>query len=509
MRALSAAVFLAFLAAGLLYPLLRILALGAGPEGLGLLQDPYYWQRLAFSFTYGLAAALAVAFLSLPIAYGLVLGFPGRAAWVALASVPFVLPTIVVAAAFLALVGPKGALGVDLTGSFLVLLWAAVFYNLGFAARILHGLLPRAGGEAFAAARSLGASPFRAFLRVSLPALFPGLLTAGILTFVFTFASFGVPLLLGGYRYSTLEVEIYRLLAYELDFKGAAALVLWQAVVLTSVSLLYLLAARRLGAEGQAQSPGPAEGGYLRGAVFWLFLLFIYAPLIALIYASFKTPEGLGLDHYLAVLTSGDAYFRPGLLVALKNTLLFGIGAALLALLPGVAYATLAARGGVLTELLGLLPLVVSPVSLGVGYLLAYPHLKAHPLSLVLIYATLGFPLLARALVPALRSLGGELAAAAATLGAAPWRRLVRVELPLALPALASGAALALAVAIGEFGATLLLFRPEWTTLTLAIYERLSRPGLANYGEAMALSVVLAVVSGTLFFLLARRAEIA
>jgi len=504
------ALFLLFLLGALLYPLARVFALGAGPGFFQVLSDPYYWGRLLWSLEYGLISATVVVLLAVPVAYGLGYAFPGRALWVAFAGVPFVLPTIVVAAGFLALVGPRGLLGVNLVGTPFVLVWASVFYNLGFAARILHGLLARAGGELEAAARTLGAGPFRAFLRVTLPVLLPGILAAGGLTFLYTFASFGVPLLLGGYRYATLEVEIYRLLAYELDFPRASALVLWQVLVLALVSLGYLWAARRMAGELAPGAPRPLSGPgrVLLAGLLWGGLFLLLLPALALLAASFQGPEGWGFGNYLRLLRAEESYFAPSLGMALKNTLLFATASLLLALPAGLFYALSARRGGFSVELLGLLPLFVSPVSLGVGYLLAYPVLRAHAFILILAYATLGYPLFARALLPALRGLSEELLGAAATLGAGPWRRLLRVELPLVRPALLAGAALALASAIGEFGATMLLVRPEWATLTVAIYERLAKPGLANYGEAMAMSVVLMAASGLLFFAFARGSEL-
>ena len=90
---------------------------------------------------------------------------------------------------------------------------------------------------------------------------------------------------------------------------------------------------------------------------------------------------------------------------------------------------------------------------------------------------------LARALLPALRGLPPSLLQAARVLGAGPFRAFLRVELPLLLPALSSGTALALAALLGEFGASLVLWRPEWTTLALAIYERLGRPGEGPFRE--------------------------
>ncbi len=498
----------AFLGFSVLWPLAAVLRRGLGPGLAGALADPYYWGRFFWSLEYGLVAGLLVVLLALPLAYALRYRFPGRALLVALFGVPFVMPTIVVAAGFLALVGPKGLFGVNLVGTAPVLVWASVFYNLGMAARILHGLLAKSGEALEAAARTLGASPLRAFWRVTLPLLWPGILAAGGLTFVYTFASFGVPLLLGGYRYATLEVEIYRLLAYELDFAGASALVLWQVAVLALVSAGYLWAGRRIAGGlplGSPRALGRAAAWGLAAALWGGFLL-VSAPLLALAFQSLKTPEGFGLLNYARLLRDSGA--AVGLGEALWNTLRFSLGALLLAAPVGLSYALAASRGSRAADLAGLVPLFVSPVSLGVGYLLAYPHLRASAFVLVLAYATLAYPLFARSVVPALRGLAPELLEAAATLGAGPLHRLTRIELPLVRPALLSGAALALASAIGEFGATMLLVRPEWTTLTIAIYERLGRPGLANYGEAMAMSVILAAVSGLLFAAFAKGAEL-
>ena len=490
----AGALLLTFLAAALFYPLSRVLALGLGPGFLEALADGYFRERLLWSLLYGAESALAVLALALPTAYALRHDFPGRALWVALSGVPFVLPTIVVAAGFLALVGPRGLLGLDLSGTPWVLVWAAVFYNFGFATRILHGLLAVRGEELELAARVLGAGPARAFFRATLPALLPGLLTAAALTFLYTFASFGVPLLLGGYRYATLEVEIYRLLAYELDFERASALVVWQSAVLALLGLGYLAASRRLGGGLALSGQRPRRGRrWWLGLWLWAGLFFLLAPAPALVLASLKTPEGLGLWHYQRLFTTPGTW-GVGVWEAAANTLRFSLLALGVAAPVGLLYALAAQRGGLGLELLGLFPLSVSPVSLGVGYLLAY--------------ATLGFPLFARALLPALRNIGAEVIQAAAVLGAGPLRRLLRVELPLARGGILAGSALALGSAIGEFGASLLLIRPEWTTLTLAIYERLSRPGPANYGEAMALAVVLMTLAGAIFFLFAREAEL-
>ncbi|WP_038055727.1 ABC transporter permease [Thermus amyloliquefaciens] len=488
MARLAGLLVLLFLGLALFYPLGRILALGVGEGFARALANPYYWGRYLWSLEYGLLSALLTLSLALPLAFLFRRRFPLREAFLALSTLPFVLPTPVVALGFLALLGPRGFLGVDLYGTKALLLLAAVFYNLGLALRIL---LPVAVhlAEPMRAARVLGATPFRALLRVGLPLLLPALGSAGLLVFLYTFSAFGVPLLLGGPRYATLEVEVYTLLAYRLAFPEASALMLLEILTLGLAVLLYLRL-RPYPLPPGGLGPGLSWAGTVGLAAF--FLLF-FAPLGALL-----------LQAHPGALASAWASedFTP-LSLALGNSLRFTLLALLLAFPLGVAYAV-AARGSRLMDLLGLFPLMVSPVAVGLGYLLAYPSLRGSLGLLLGAYALLAYPLLARALLPALKSLPPSLLWAARVLGATPLRAFLRVELPLVLPALTSGLALALAAILGEFGASLVLWRPEWTTLTLAIYERLGRPGEAPFREALALAFLLALLSALLFYLLDR-----
>jgi len=486
----------------LLYPLGRILLLGLG-GGLGIaLANPYYWGRLAWSLLYGLASSALCIGLALPLAYALRYRFPGREVLLAFSTVPFVLPTIVVAMGFLSLVGPRGLLGLNLYGTPWILLWASVFYNLGLVLRPLLGLLP--GLEApLAAARTLGASPLRAYLRVGVPLLLPALLSGGSLVFVYSFTSFGIPLLLGGPAWATLEVETYTALAYRLAFPEATALVLMQLAVSGPVLLLYLRLQERY-ALGVGTYGGPkglsARAAWTLSGLLGMVFLAIYSPLLSLLVRALGQPSA-----WLRVWYSQD--FTPAGL-ALGHTLSFA-GLAVLVVVPLAGlYVYAVWRGHRWLDGLGLLPLMVSPVAVGLGYLLAYPSLRGSLLMLITAYALLSYPLLARALLPSLRAMPKSVVEAARMLGASPWRRFWRVEWPLVQPGFRAGLALALAAVVGEFGATLVLQRPEWTTLSLAIYERLGRPGQEPLAEALVLAVLLAVLAGGLVGWLGRAREL-
>jgi thiamine transport system permease protein len=186
------------------------------------------------------------------------------------------------------------------------------------------------------------------------------------------------------------------------------------------------------------------------------------------------------------------------------------VGFSLLALAPAVLLGSLHAVSAWLTrsralDLLSLVPLMVSPVSLGVGYLLLYPRLRAELPLLIGAYVLLAAPLVTRSLLPALRALPGSLTGAARTLGSGQVRAWRTVVLPAVRPALLGGAALALATVLGEFAATLVLTRPDWATLSIGIAERLGRPGSRNLGEACALATVLMGLSLAAFTLVGGR----
>ncbi len=238
----AAALPAAFLALFFAYPLIAILERGltsadgfALPTGTSGLLWFTVWQAAA-------STALTLA-AGLPLAW--VLGrfrFRGRSLVRAIVLVPFVLPTVVVATAFLAVLPGGYEHGIW------AILAAHVFFNVAVVARIVGGAwasIDPAGAEA---ATVLGAGPLRRVREVTLPQLAPALSAASALTFLFCFTSFGVILILGGPGRATIETEIYNRAARLFDLQAAAALSVLQLVavglVLTAVSILEARAAR-------------------------------------------------------------------------------------------------------------------------------------------------------------------------------------------------------------------------------------------------------------------------
>jgi thiamine transport system permease protein len=502
----------AFLVVFFLYPLAVIVTRSAGTAGLGtVLGNPYYWGRFGFTLGQALLSTALTLLAGLPAA--LLFGryeFTGKRLLRSAFTVPFVMPTVVAAVGFLALVGPRSALGLDLRGTLALILLAHVFYNYPVVVRLVGAYLEATAPRLREAAAGLGASSWRSVWRVDLPLAAPALAAAAALVFVFTFTSFGVILILAP-NLPTIEVEIYRLTARLLRLDAAAVLVVAQLLVVGLVSRLYVVLQSRLavGMTGSGRALPRPRGAVklLLAAQLAFAALLVLAPLVALTAQAFWVPgqDQPSLIGFQALAQGQRTATFTGAGAAVANSLLFAAGTMIAAVAVGFAFAYAVVRGGWrwLDEA-SLLPLAASAVSLGFGYLIAFPRLATSPWGLLLAHTLVAFPFVARALLPALRALPSSLPEAAATLGAGSWSRLRRVELPLVMPSLTTAAAFAFAVSIGEFGATLVITRPEFATIPVAIFDRLGRPGALSYASALALAVILMAVTAAAMMVLER-----
>lgn len=525
---------LLFLALVLVAPVLRLLVEGLVPstaldaeplQWLAVWQDDFLRWRVLWTLAQaGITCALALL-LGLPIAWVLArLAFPGRALVLRLLMLPFVVPTLVAALGVLALWGPRGLLGapllaagIDLQDTPWLLLYGNLFFNLCVVVRAGVDALEHVSAQQLAAARTLGASSWRAFWRVEWPAIVPWLASALCLVFLYCFAGFGLALVLGGQRYATVEVEIYTLVAHELELGRASVLALWMLALTGAVALAYAAIEKRLAAPGRVapvarQRP---SGGWQWTALLGsaaVLLIVCVAPLLAIMWRAAQA---------LLVGQGAEVFSDPDTWAALWNTLRFSSMALVLATVLGLVHAlgvraldvaasTRHAGPGpgalaLVWRAAAFLPFVVSSVTVAFGLLLLYPDASASLALLLAAYVLLAYPFVAKSITAALDGLPASLAQAAATLGANPWRLFWRATLPLVAPALRRGMAFAAATALGEFAVTLFLGRPEWTTLTTLIYQHLGRPGQANLDAALVLPAVLMLLALLAFGLIEGR----
>ena len=414
------------------------------------------------------------------------------------------LPTVVMGAAFLALAGPSGFLGVDLTGTIWIILWAHVVFNIAVVARTVGGLWEHLDPRLEDAARLLGASRWQAFRTITLPLLRPALGAAAAIVFLFCFTSFGVVLILGGSEFATIEVEIWQQVVGFLDLPLAAALAIVQLVGVTAALLAYSRYQQRHArqqplrpvSETLRKPVTPKERATV-AIVVSLTLLLVGAPPAVLIARSLRS----GIDGY-----AGLGEQLPGLpadpITAVGNSLAFAAVAAGIALLVGLLSAAVVAygRGGPSRwfDTVLMLPLGTSAVTIGFGFLIALDEpvdLRTAWILVPLAHALVAIPLVVRVAVPVMRSVEMRLREAARVLGASPVRAWRHVDLPMVARAGLVGAAFAFVVSLGEFGATQFIVRPDTPTIPTTIYRLLARPGELTFARAMALSVVLMVMT--------------
>jgi thiamine transport system permease protein len=474
-----------------------------GLEAVSWLQpwlDPYLRWRLLWSALQAALTCGLVLLLGVPVAWVLArFDFAGRR-WVLRAlMLPFVVPTLVAAMGVLALWGPQGlwaqAGGRSFEDTPFLLLYGNVFFNLCVLVRSATDALEQVSASRLAAARTLGATPWRAFWRIEWPAILPWLMSALCLVFLYCFAGFGLALVLGGQAYATVEVEIYTLVAHELQLGAAGVLALWTIGITSGFALMYAVLERRLATPLHAdriplRAPESAGAWLAVAGALAVLVLFCLAPIAAIV-----------LRAAVAGSSAWAVLWEPDTLQALGNTVRFSGAALLLATALGLFHA-LASRHSAALRALAFLPLVVSPVLVAFGLLLLYPTWTASVPLLVAAYALLAYPFVAKSVASGLDGLPANLLAAARSLGASPWRAFWRVSWPLLLPALRRGMAFAAATAVGEFAVTLFLSRPEWATLSTLIYQRLGRPGAAHLDAAMVLACALMALALAVFLLI-------
>jgi len=524
--AVAAILPLGFLAVFFAVPVSAMLVRGFAPDGVldltgfGEVLGRARTQRIVgFTLAMSAAATVLAVLLGVPVAHTLYrLAVPGRRVLRAIVAMPFVLPTVVVGVMFRSLLGDGGPLGgIGLDGHWGGILAAFVFFNLAVVVRTVGAAWEGLDRRPEEAAAALGASPAVVLRTVTLPALAPSIVSAASVVFLFCATAFGVVLTMGGLQYGTVETEIYLLTTALLDLRGAAVLSVVQLVAVVAMLVVADRARSRDPAArrtAKAALPPTRVTAYAVGSlvVTALVLAFVLTPVTALVLRSLRREGAWTLDNYRALGQVGGLSGRSALPVtvwdALATSWRVAVDATLLALVLGLLVSVLVsrptrsptgARWRSLLDAVVMLPLGVSAVTVGFGFLVTLDRppldLRTSPVLIPIAQAVVALPLVVRTLAPVLRAVDDRQRQAAATLGARPWQVLATVDLPVIWRPLLAAVGLAMAVSLGEFGATSFLARPDRPTLPVVVYQLAGRPGADNLGMALAASVVLAVVT--------------
>jgi thiamine transport system permease protein len=511
---------LTFIAVLFYWPIAKITSSGFSGDWLATLSEPKTLEVIWFTLWQAAVSTLVTLVIAIPGAYLLYRkSFPGQGIVKALITVPFVLPSIVVAVGFTVFRNVHD-FWIDLGLTFLSdpiywIIGAHVFVNYSIAVRTIGGVWATMDSEIEEAAELDGAGRLKTFLSVSLPQLRPAILSAAALVFLFSVTSFGIVLVLGGGKIQTIETAIYFSATQFLDLEAAAALVLIQTLITVAAFLVgSSLANGTVGLEQFYEgSPKPRVDlrdlpATLTTAVIVVGLLVM--PMLLVLVEAFKVGDGLGLQNFLNLSTRGARdLLNISVVDAAGNSIRNMVVAAVVAFVLGTLISWLLVRTKQkLLDLVFLVPLGLSSVVLGFGFLVSFGAdwlpLRSSWLIVPLAQALIALPMVIRLVYPALVSIGNEPIEQASLDGASSFQIWRFIESGMIKGVLLTALGYAAIISVGEFGASSFLAYGSEGTIPTLLFRLIARPGEQNYGMAMAVSAILIAFVWAVMLLLNR-----
>ena len=479
-----------------------------------VIRDPANLELARFTLVQAEASTVLALAVGLPAAHVVAhVRFPGRRILRGLLTVPIVLPPLVVALGFRELLIVAGR---EETGSAPILL-AHTCFGVAIVVRVVAGAWAHLDPRHEEAARMLGASRLHAFASITLPALLPALLSAIALVFAFAFTSFGVVLVLGGGK-DTIEMAVYRIALDPESAPIAATLGLLQLLITIPLLALYAGSQRYLTARARVTlTPGRSlrQTSWRERIVVLLVLvaagILVIAPIAAVIRGAITINGTLTTAYFDALMVpDADRRLPSG---ALRWSILIAAGSAIpgtfVGAMLGIAVARARRGGTAVLAALYLLPLALPTVTIAFAYLITWqndaPYSVPQAYAILLAaHAMIVAPFALRAVVGPARAADPREREAATVLGASSGRAWRVIEWPLVRRAMVYGGALAFAMSLGETGATLLLARPEFSSIPILIARALGDPSTEALGAVLALGTMLLALAVVAFVIIER-----
>jgi len=494
-----------FVGAFLIYPLILLVVRFPQIDLLRVLSMNSSVVR--FTVFQALLSALLTMFLGIPGAYLVArtrLPTAIKSLVKSASMVPFVLPGISMAVGFLLTFGNNGLLNtllsvfnikVRILYTFTAVLIGHVFYNFPLFIRIVGDAFERIDKAILEMASLEGVSKFKRFWYIELPLVLPAIGSAFALSFLYCFTSFAVVLILGGIKYSTIEVSIYMYLKVLLDFESALALTFVQMIFVALASFIFLTLSARTGEfSGETLKERHPKWAYLYvvAVVFFVFLPLFMSSLGGFLryggsftFQNFKGLFSQTVEWIIGADVKSIIFFSL-ILSALASVIVCTIG---------LITSYISVRHNNLISVLTNLPISISPATMAFGMILF--TLLPLPVKLGAIYTLISLPLAHSSLQNLWRNLPREIEEAGKIDGCGALQSLFFITLPIFKKELLGIFTFSMAIALGEITATVILSEGRFTTVSVATYKLFST---RHIGEAQALNSILMWIVLLLFF---------
>jgi iron(III) transport system permease protein len=495
-----------------------------------VLSNRFFLNALSNSLMVAAAAFALTIMIGVPFAFYVArLPIGGKAALLALAALPLVLPSFVSAYALVLMFGRGGIV----TGAMhsIGIPFESIYGMKGIIITYTLTLFPYVVLPTVAAFRSvdvsieeaaqnLGSSRLRMLRTVTLPIVMPSILAGGLLVFIEAMENFGVPFVLAEDK-PILAVETFKLFAGETAANPSSAGVLGMLLVFCTIVVLLVqrnVLGRRYYATGARRAPPLLVASRplrIAGSAYcWTVIVAALVPFIAVIAISFMRFNGpvlhyeLSLDNFAQLLQRS---YRP-----LINTLWLSISAAVAATLIGVPIGYLLVRRrsrmSALLEIVATSPFAVAGTVLGIGLVLTYNTgpiiLTGTWLIMVIAYAVRKLPFSARSSSAILQQIDASLEEASVNLGVPPFATFLRITVPLILGGIVGGTVLSFVTIASELSSTVVLYSGPWITMTVTMFQALEGSSAGEATAAATILILFTVLPVALVYRLLRRFEL-
>ncbi len=497
-----------------------VLAQGSEFHWQQFFSDSYLHHVIAFSFGQALLSALLSLFFGVLLARAFYyVEFVGKAFWLKIMSLTFVLPVLV---AIFGLIGIYGASGWiaqffhffdrTWTGSIYGLsgiLIAHLFFNIPLATKLFLQSLESIPYEQHQLAAQLNIRGWRFVRLVEWYAVRRQILPTFSLIFMLCFTSFTVVLTLGGGpQYTTLETAIYQAILFEFDLPKAAVFALLQFVfcllLFTFSSLFNTASQTTLSSPYRWLSPSKSAVKIFHVFLLGVFVCFMLSPLLNILFSALTSGKWLAAWH------------NPQLWKALTYSLTIAPASALLALFMAVALLLLSRRlqwlyyvktaQFILNAGMVILAIPILVLAMGLFLLLRdVDFTNAHLFAIVVVCNALSaMPFVLRILTDPFNNNMLYYERLCNSLGIVGWQRFRLIEWYELRTPINYALALAFALSLGDFTAIALFGNQEFTSLPHLLYQQL---GSYRHQEAAVTAGILLLLCGAIFALIENQKE--
>jgi iron(III) transport system permease protein len=523
------------LAVLLILPILRVLLLSfvdadTGGFTLGnyveVFTRNYYVNGLKNTMFVGVLGTLGACLLGIPLAFFTARFHIHGRAWIStLAILVLVAPPFIGAYAWIMMLGSNGfitnfldGLGIGIPTIYgahgIILVFTLKFFPFVF---LMTQTALNAVNKSFEdAAENLGCTPWQRFTKITLPLVFPAISTGAIICFVLAIADFGTPAILGrGFR--TLSTIAFA--AYRSELGGLPTMAVTVSIIMMAISMLALLAQRRILARRRYASsltnlPVRKRLTGWRNVAVHLFchatVLIAMLPTLVVVYTSFLKTNGpvfvggFGFESYIRAWRTTPEAIGNSFLFSLAAVVLITIFSALISYV--IVRRETPASGAI--DFLMMVPYLVPGVVMAIGFVTTFRSGMFEGFSvaalLILLYFIRRLPYGVRSTTSSLRQIKPSMEEAAINLGAPPPLAFLKVTVPLILPGLIVGSLMGFITAINELSGTLIIYDSGTITMPVKIYLAVLD---GEFGLAAALSTVLLLCTGVCVYAVFRFAD--